>query len=218
MRNYCMNYCMKLIQESKTHYSEEKLEEIEYGLEAIYILISKSIIIFALAYFLGILWPLFIFMLIYNIIRMPSFGLHATKSIYCLISSVLIFIGGTYLCVHIEIPFIIKIIIGIYCIIRVFQNAPADTYKRPIVNQKRRDIYKTISTLIAIVFVFSSIFISSQFIANAFLIALGIQVCIISPYVYRLFHLPYDNYKTYILNNGLNEDLNINSNLEEVIV
>lgn len=217
MKNYCMNYCMSIIKDSKS-YSNERLEEIEYGLEAIYILITKSIVIFTLAYFLNILIPLLIFMVIYNIIRMPSFGLHATKSIYCLISSVLIFIGGTYLCVHMNIPFLIKIGIGIYCIIRVFQNAPADTYKRPIVNPKRREVYKTLSTIIAIGFVFLSLTIPSNFIANAFLVALGVQVCIISPYVYKLFHLPYDNYKTYIMNNGLNESLNIDDSVEEVVI
>ncbi|MDD3341886.1 MAG: accessory gene regulator B family protein [Bacilli bacterium] len=204
MKNYFMNYCMKTINSSTLNYSEEKLEEIEYGLEAVYILITKSIIIFTMAYFLHIVIPLLIFLIIYNVIRMPSFGLHATKSIYCLLSSIVIFIGGTFLSVYVSVPLLLKVIIGIYCILRMFKNAPADTYKRPIVNQKRRDTYKILSTLLAILFVFFSVFIQEQFLSNAFLIALIIQVCIISPYIYKLFHLPYDNYKDYILNNGLN--------------
>ena len=189
MKNYFMNYCMKTIASSTLHYSEEKLEEIAYGLEAIYIFITKTIIIFTIAYFLHIIMPLLIFLIIYNLIKMPSFGLHATKSIYCLLSSLLIFIGGTFLSVYLQIPLLLKSIIGIYCILRMFQNAPADTYKRPIVNQKRRDTYKIVSTLLAILFVFLSVLIQEQFLSNAFLIALIIQVCIISPYIYKLFHL-----------------------------
>lgn len=75
MKEKVLKNCMNLIKNSNLNYSEEKLEEIEYGLEGIYILITKLIIIFTLAYFLGVFKELFIFLLIYNFIRMPSFGL-----------------------------------------------------------------------------------------------------------------------------------------------
>lgn len=204
MKEKVLKNCMNLIKNSNLNYSEEKLEEIEYGLEGIYILITKLIIIFTLAYFLGVFKELFIFLLIYNFIRMPSFGLHATKSSYCLISSLIVFFLGMYVSIIFVIPVYIKLIIGIYCIIRIYMNAPADTYKRPIVNKKRRECYKFISTLIAIVFVFASLFTKNTFISNSLVITLLIQTLMISPYVYRLFKLPYNNYKQYIIDNGLN--------------
>lgn len=204
MKEKVLKNCMNLIKNSNLNYSEEKLEEIEYGLEGIYILITKFIIIFTIAYFLGVFKELFIFLLIYNIIRMPSFGLHATKSSYCLISSLIVFFLGMYISLIFVIPSYIKLIIGIYCIIRIYMNAPADTYKRPIVNKKRRECYKFISTLIAIAFVFASLFIKNTFISNSLVITLLIQTLMISPYVYKLFKLPYNNYKQYIIDNGLN--------------
>ena len=204
MKEKVLKNCMNLIKNSNLNYSEEKLEEIEYGLEGIYILITKLIIIFTLAYFLGVFKELLIFLLIYNFIRMPSFGLHATKSSYCLISSLIVFFLGMYVSIIFVIPVYIKLIIGIYCIIRIYMNAPADTYKRPIVNKKRRECYKFISTLIAIVFVFASLFTKNTFISNSLVITLLIQTLMISPYVYRLFKLPYNNYKQYIIDNGLN--------------
>lgn len=204
MKEKVLKNCMNLIKNSNLNYSEEKLEEIEYGLEGIYILITKLIIIFTIAYFLGVFKELLIFLLIYNFIRMPSFGLHATKSSYCLISSLIVFFLGMYVSIIFVIPVYIKLIIGIYCIIRIYMNAPADTYKRPIVNKKRRECYKFISTLIAIVFVFASLFTKNTFISNSLVITLLIQTLMISPYVYRLFKLPYNNYKQYIIDNGLN--------------
>lgn len=204
MKEKVLKNCMNLIKNSNLNYSEEKLEEIEYGLEGIYILITKLIIIFTIAYFLGVFKDLFIFLLIYNFIRMPSFGLHATKSSYCLISSLIVFFLGMYISLIFVIPTYIKLIIGIYCIIRIYMNAPADTYKRPIVNKKRRECYKFISTLIAIVFVFASLFIKNTFISNSLVMTLLIQTLMISPYVYKLFKLPYNNYKQYIIDNGLN--------------
>lgn len=204
MKEKVLKNCMNLIKNSNLNYSEEKLEEIEYGLEGIYILITKLIIIFTIAYFLGVFKELLIFLLIYNFIRMPSFGLHATKSSYCLISSIIVFFLGMYVSIIFVIPVYIKLIIGIYCIIRIYMNAPADTYKRPIVNKKRRECYKFISTLIAIVFVFASLFTKNTFISNSLVITLLIQTLMISPYVYRLFKLPYNNYKQYIIDNGLN--------------
>lgn len=200
MRSWIIQKCMKLIRETKS-LNQTKLEEIEYGLTSIYILITKSIIIFGIAFILGVLKEFIIFMLVYNIIRMPSFGLHATKSWICLVSSILIFLSGLYISLLFQIPTYIKIILGIYCIIRIYQNAPADTYKRPIINKKRRRFYKTVSTFIAILYVSISLFIENSFLSNSLIYSLCIQIGMISPYIYQLFNLPYNNYKRYQLNN-----------------
>lgn len=197
MQDIIIKKCMNTIKHNKK-YTLEQLEEIEYGLISIYMLISKAIIIFTLAYILGILNELIIFLVLWNIIRIPSFGLHASKSSICLISSTLIFIGSLYISLYIHINIYIKIIIGIYTTIRIFKNSPADTEKRPIINKKRRIIYKYISTLIAIIFVIFSIFIKNKFIGNSLIFSLIIQTLMISPYIYKLFNMKYDNYKDYI--------------------
>lgn len=185
----CMDYIKK-----KTDYDKTKLAEIKYGLEGLYLTFSKLIVISLLAIILGIFKEMIIFILIYNIIRMPSFGLHATKSWICLISSTILFISFPYLCIYLNIPLIIKIVIGILCVLLMFKNAPADTKKRPIVNKKRRLIYKISSTVIAILFVLISLFVKDNFISNSFLLALVMQNFMISPTIYKLFKLPYNNY------------------------
>lgn len=200
MRSWIIQKCMNVIRETKT-LNQTKLEEIEYGLTSIYILITKSMIIFGIAFILGVLKEFIIFMIAYNIIRMPSFGLHATKSWICLISSILIFLSGLYISLLLQIPIYVKAILGIYCIIRIYQNAPADTHKRPIIDKRRRRFYKVISTFITISYVSISLAIENNFLSNTLICSLCIQVGMISPYVYQLFNLPYNNYKRYQLNN-----------------
>lgn len=193
MKKIIVNFLIKSIK--KKNYSDEKLEIIKYGLESIYILISKTIIIFLIAYILGIFKEVLIFSLIYNIIRMPSFGLHATKSWICLVSSTFIFIIAPYLCNIYISNILVRAVIGIICILFIYKNAPADTYKRPIISKKRRKIYKLVSTFLAITMVGLSLIININFIKNSLIMALVIQCFMISPFVYSIFDLPYNNYK-----------------------
>lgn len=197
MKNKVINGCMNYIKKN-TNYDEVKLKEIKYGLEGIYLTITKLIVIFSIATILGIVKELIIYMIIYNFIRMPSFGLHATKSWICLISSTILFIGIPYLCIILDIPIIVKSIICIIGIYLMYKNSPADTYKRPIINKKRREIYKTLSTILTIIYSFIAIFIDNSFISNCFIFAIIMQNGMISPTVYRIFGLPYNNYIKYL--------------------
>lgn len=197
MKEAFINNSMNIIKKYYPNYSEVKLEELKYGLLGLYLLITKSIIIFAIAFFLGIFKELLIFTLIYNLIRLPSFGIHASKSWICLVASTSVFILSTYLCSKVIIPINFKVILGIIGIILICKNSPADTAKKPIVSPKRRKIYKTISTLVAITFVICSIIINNDFLANSFIIALLIQCVITAPTTYKICGETYDNYKTY---------------------
>ncbi len=197
MRNFIINNSLSLI-ERNCSYDNDKLAEIKYGLEAIYILITKSIVILTCSFLLGIFKEVVIFTLLYSLIRMFSFGLHATKSWICLVCSLITFITVPFICKNVEINIYIKVILNIISILLIFKNAPADTYKRPIINKKRRDTYKFLSTSIAIIMAMLSIIIENNFISNCLLFAPIVQNFMISPYIYRLFKLPYDNYKKYL--------------------
>lgn len=197
MKNFILNRIMNYIKKN-TNYDEIKLKEIEYGLTSIYLTLSKLMVIFSIAIALSIVKELVIFLLIYNVLRMPSFGLHATKSWICLLSSTIIFIVIPIICMTIKINIIFKTLICIIGTILMFKNAPADTKKRPIVNKKRRRIYKYISTILTIIFSFLSIFISNVFVSNCFIFAIILQNAMISPITYKIFKLPYNNYIDYL--------------------
>lgn len=197
MRKYIIGKCMDIIKKEK-NYDNEKLAEIEYGLVSVYLTCSKIFVIAILSIIIGIFKEMVIFLLIYNIIRMPSFGIHATKSWICLLVSTIGFVGIPYLCLNINIPYGIKLIIGLIGIILMLKNSPADTEKKPIVNPKRRLIYKIISTIICIIYVIISITFNNLFISNCLILAVILQNIVISPLTYKLFKQPYNNYKNFL--------------------
>lgn len=180
------------------NFDDDKLAVIKYGLESIYILITKTIIILLVSYLLGLLKQTVIFLVCYNFIRIPSFGLHATKSWICLVSSLLIFIILPFICTVITIPMYLKIIIGLIGLAFIIKNAPADTYKRPIISKKRRMFFKVCSSIVTIAMISFSLFIEDQFLANSLLFSIILQCFMISPTVYKFFKLPYNNYKRYV--------------------
>lgn len=188
-----MNYISK-----RGNYTDIQLAEIEYGLTGIYLTFSKIIIISILACILGIFKEMIIFMILFNLIRTTGFGLHATKSWICLISSTIIFIGIPWVCNNIVINIYLKGIISIISVLLIYKNAPADTKKRPIVNRKRRKILKLISTLTSIIFITISMLINNNFISNCLMFAIILEDFLISPFVYRIFNLPYNNYVEFL--------------------
>lgn len=66
-------------------YSEKEEMMLRYGLEGLYLTITKLIVILLLALILGILKEVIYIIIIFNIIRYFGFGFHAEKSYQCLI-------------------------------------------------------------------------------------------------------------------------------------
>ena len=196
MKNYIINGTMNYILKYN-HYNNIKQEELKYGLVAIYLLVTKLILILIISALLGIFKEVVLFTIIYIPIRAVSFGLHATKSWICLVSSTIIFVGLPFISKYLLMPTYLKSIIGIISILLMFKNSPADTHKRPIVNKKRRLFFKYSSVLISIIYTILSIFINNNFISNCLLFTLLIQCFLTSPLIYKLFKLPYNNYKNF---------------------
>ena len=167
MKKYLLDSSIKLINKSYPEYSELQLKTIRYGLEGIYITVTKTVIIFTIAFLLNILKELLIIVILYNFLRMFSFGLHANNSLSCLMFSASIFIGTAYLCTIVTISKLSKIIIFSICTLIFIKCAPADTKKRPIISLKRRMIYKLISILIITIYGVILITTNNNFISNA---------------------------------------------------
>lgn len=203
MKKFVLDKCMNIIKKNM-QYNDTKLEEIRYGLEGIYLTITKIIIISALSLILGIFKEYLIFLIIYSIMRAPSFGIHASKSWICLITSTISFIGFPLLSIYTTLTETMKIIIGTISIIGICLFSPADTIKRPIINKTRRKIYKVLSTIVAITYIILSIKINNNFISNCFIYSTILQNILISPLTYKIFKMPYNNYKEYIKKYGLN--------------
>ena len=199
MKDFIIDKCVNYIKKYND-YSNDDIDIIRYGLEGIYLTITKVLIIIILSFILGIFKEVIIFLILFNIIRSVAFGLHASSSLVCLISSTLIFILLPYLSLYININVYIKSLISILCILYIYKYAPCDTEKRPIVNRKRRLIYRFISTLICICYSFILLFVDN-FLSNALLFSMILESFMISPTLYKVFKLPYNNYITFLKNN-----------------
>lgn len=193
LKKKVINKLMNTIEKNKK-YNEIELKEIEYGLVSIYLTITKIIFILILSIVLGIFKEALIFMLFFNVIRTFAFGLHATKSWICWITSTFTFIVIPLISKYLVINTFVAEIICLINVLLIFKNSPADTKKRPIVNRKRRIIYNGVSTVIAIIYSILAIIINNNYITNCLIWALVVENILISPTTYKLFKMSYNNY------------------------
>ena len=196
IKNFVVNHSMNLINDLNK-YDKIQLEEIKYGIESIYLTLSKVIVILIISYLLGLIKEAILFLLIFNILRSFAFGLHASKSIWCWISSSISFIGIPYICKTFVFSNLIYFILPIICLVCFILYAPADTIKRPLINSKKRKIYKLLSIISCVIYLVLIILIPNFLVKNLLLFALILESILILPITYKIFKLPYKNYLNY---------------------
>ena len=198
MKERFLKKSLEIIKNKDSSIDEEKLEEIAYGLEGLYLTFTKMLVILAVGFVLGIVKDILLLMIFYNIIRTTAFGMHAKKSIHCLIISSLFFIGGALLCKYVVIAPYVKISVAVVSLLLLIKYSPADTHKRPLINAKRRKIYKFLSVISGTVYLILIILFRDLSITNYICVGLLEAILMIHPLVYRMFQLPYSNYKNYV--------------------
>ena len=197
MKKKFLDYSMKLLKE-KNNYNETKLAELRYGLEAFYMLSTKMLVIFALAIALGLFKELMLFMIFYTPLRGLGFGFHTNSSLECWIISVPCFIIIPFLAKTLSIPLYLIHIIILFSIVSFLFFAPADSYKKPLINTKKRLMNKSILIVIGLVYLFLTLFIKNNLIINTLMFASLWQAVCVNPLLYKLFNQPFNNYKTYL--------------------
>lgn len=180
-------------------YSNEDVEVMRYALEGIYLTFTKILVITLIAALLGLFKEYIWFVLLYTPIRSVSFGWHANTTKECWVVSILAFILIPYTFSIITINRITKIILLTFSILEFVLYSPADTKKRPIVNKKRRLLFKVVSLIITLVYCCYS-FKHSNLISNLMIASLLYQSLLINPLIYKITHQEFNNYKTYNLN------------------
>ncbi len=195
MKQAFLNYSIKWITKYNPNYSEEQIEQLQYGLEGLYLTITKLIVISILSLILGIFKEMIIVLLFFNIIRYPAFGFHADRSITCLLFSATLFLALPYIMLHMTLTFPIKVFLTGLCLIAFALWAPADTPKRPLTNTRKRKIRKFASISFAIIYTIAIFTIKNTVISQLILAAFLIEGIMICPITYKIFHQPFNNYK-----------------------
>ncbi len=196
MKDLFLSNSIKLITAYNEKYSKNDIEKIKYGLEGLYLTFTKLLIIFLIAFLMGYLKEVLIMLVLFNIIRFPAFGLHADKSSTCLILSIILVLGLTYLMINITLSNYIKVLLSILCIFDFILFAPADTFKRPLTNKKKRKYRKIASCVCTLIYIFLIFVIKNNTISNLILTALIIESLMINPITYKIFGMPFNNYKS----------------------
>lgn len=200
MKNYFLKKIRKEIIKQYPKYSKDKVDEIMYGVEGIYLTITKTIIISLIALILGVFKELIFLLISFNFIRLFAFGMHANKSWICLLFSSTLFLGGAYLCKILVISKNILITLFLIVLLIISIYAPSDTVKRPLIKKKRRIIFKILSMTVVIIYFILTLIIKNNLFINAIIIGLIIECILILPTTYMIFKMPYKNYKSYGLN------------------
>ena len=178
-------------------YSKDDIDKLKYGLEGLYLTISKTVIIILLALIIGIVKEVVIVILLFNFIRYFGFGFHASNSYQCLLFSTFCFIIIPTVIINIKISNIGLIVICLICIINYILFAPADTVKRPLPNKKKRIIRKIITVSMGLIYSFMIFILNNDYYTSLLLSAMIIETIVINPLTYKLFKQPYKNYLNY---------------------
>ena len=199
MKNFIMNHAMHAVKENYPDYNQDKLDEIRYGIEGIYLSLTKTIVILFITFLLGIFKEAIIVLIFFNFLRLFAFGLHAKESWQCWISSSILFIGIPYLCIYIQLSNIVSYIIIGLSILTYLLYAPADTVKRPLIKKHRRIKFKILTILVSIIYIIIFIKTNNLFIHNVVTTTMLLEAVLIHPFTYRVFNLPYKNYERYVI-------------------
>lgn len=179
-------------------YDNTKINEIKYGIESLYLTISKTIIIFIISILINMTKELILLFTFYSLIRLTGFGVHAKKSWHCWVTSITMFILIPLLIKYVTLNQELIIISYIVFTLLLIKYAPADTEKRPLINKKKRIIYKVLTITLAITYlIYSLIYKDNTIIINTLYFSVLLEVILILPCTYKLFGVKYNNYKNY---------------------
>jgi len=193
IKNFFVNNAMNLIAQKST-LDDIALQEVKYGIEVVYLNISKLIVFFTINFAIGNFLNSLLFLLFYIPIKSFGWGFHAKTSFQCWTLSGLAFVGLPLLVNQLYFDIYSKIIICIFFILAMWCWAPADTPKRPLLNPKHRTglcFGAIITTLI-----YSFLIFTTEF-TNFIILALLFQTILINPFTYMAFNTQYKNHLYY---------------------
>ena len=136
----------------KLDYDETTYQKFRYGFGILYYTLTKTAVLIIIALALGIWKEILILLGAYTFVRLFGFGVHMHDSIKCTIVGTVLFLGGTYLGINIDLNMISYSVIFAVSLVLCFLYAPMPTAKRPINWQNRRK-FKLLS-MIAVVMLF----------------------------------------------------------------
>lgn len=174
-----------------------KLMQLRYGLEGIYGMFFKLMVVFLIALLLNIIQETALFLLFYAGIRTSGYGIHAKNNIGCWISTITIYNIIPLIIKNFDVTKEFGIIVLIISFISMLLWAPADTPKKPLIRKKNRLICKITSCIIVMIYTIIFFLNKNTLVNNGLIYALIIESIFINPLTYKITNTQFNNYKYY---------------------
>lgn len=169
---------------------DERAEVINYGLQNIIGEIPKTLLLFIIAFLLGMLKEVVFMFLVLIPYRGASGGFHLKTHLGCILGTTIFYCGTVFLSQNIILEEVTKyILIGIIWIfgmIMIKLYAPADTENVPILSRKERRKKQIIAYITYTTALVVTIFIKNNTISNILLFGNFIQTLTITKFAYKL--------------------------------
>ncbi len=168
---------------------DERAEVINYGLQNIIGEIPKTLLLFIIAFLLGMLKEVVFMFLVLIPYRGASGGFHLKTHLGCILGTTIFYCGTVFLSQNIILEEVTKyILIGIIWIfgmIMIKLYAPADTENVPILSRKERRKKQIIAYITYTTALVVTIFIKNNTISNILLFGNFIQTLTITKFAYK---------------------------------
>ena len=188
-------YLTKKIRKEMPEIDDERAEIIMYGLQNIIGELPKGIIIYAIAYVLGIFKLTLISTLVIAPYRCVSGGIHMKTHIGCIITSFLLYslpaLFGKYVVIGENIKYILALIVWVFGIIMIRLYAPADTENLPILRKKERKQKQIFSYIILSIEIIIAIIVKDYTISEIIILGDFIQTLTITRIAYNITRSKY---------------------------
>ena len=188
-------YLTNRIRREMPEVDDERAEVIMYGLQVIIGELPKGIIIYAIAYVLGIFKLTLISTLVIAPYRCVSGGIHMKTHIGCIITSFLLYslpaLFGKYVVIGENIKYILALIVWGFGIIMIRLYAPADTENLPILRKKERKQKQIFSYIILSIEIIIAIIVKDYTISEIIILGDFIQTLTITRIAYNITRSKY---------------------------
>lgn len=164
--------------------SDEKAEEIDYGLYMAFSDGLKLMAVLLTALFLGQIQYAVIAVIVFSLNKSYFGGVHAKTQIGCVVTHFTIILGTIFLSKLITLHYLFILLFFVSGIL-IYLYAPADLISKPIITEKRRKELRVKGSLIFLVWILASFFVPGVY-ANIISIMTLISAVNITPMVYKI--------------------------------
>lgn len=194
------NYLTNKIRKQIPEFTDEKAEEINYGLQLLIGELPKTFIFILISILLGVFKEFLITIIVIFPYRAFSGGFHLKTHLGCILGTSMFYCGIAYISklslFSYNTKYILTILIWIFGMLMCKLYAPADTENVPILRKKERKTKRILSYIVLTITLIIGAVIKNNTISNIIILGMLVQSIMISKLAYRITNNKY-GYEVY---------------------